>query len=115
MKHGEIWWAELSFPQESEPRFRRPVIIVQSDAFNRSKINTIICAVLTSNIRLAEAPGNVLLKKSTTKLNIDSVINISQIITVDKQFLIEKIDTVDKKILNKIKEGLKLILSIDTH
>ena len=84
MQRGEIWWASLPEPVGSEPGYRRPVLIVQSDDFNRSRISTIIAVVITSNTRLAQAPGNVLLTKKLSGLLRDSVANISQIITVDK-------------------------------
>ena len=88
---GEIWWATLPAPSASEPGYRRPLLIIQSDDFNRSRINTVIAAVITSNLRLSEAPGNVLLSKKDSKLPKKSVANVSQLITVDKSFLTEKV------------------------
>jgi mRNA interferase MazF len=90
IKRGEIWWASLLEPKDSEPGYRRPVIIVQSNDFNKSKISTILAVVITSNISLAQAPGNVFLPKKISGLPKDSVVNISQVITVDKSFLTEK-------------------------
>ena len=91
MKRGELWWAELPEPTDSEPGFRRPVLILQSDQFNRSHINTVVAAAITSNMNLAAAPGNVSLPKRSARLGRESVVNISQIITLDKSFLRERI------------------------
>ena len=85
MKRGEVWWADLSEPTASEPGFRRPVLILQSDEFNRSRINTVIVAVITSNLNLAAAPGNVTLPKRSANLGRESVVNVSQIVTLDKE------------------------------
>jgi mRNA interferase MazF len=112
VNRGEIWWVDLPEPIKSQPGFRRPVLIIQSDTFNQSKINTVICAVITSNLRLAEAPGNILLPARASGLAKDSVINVSQIITVDKSFLTEKIGELNQKLINKLEEGLKLVLAI---
>lgn len=109
---GEIWWAGLPDPRGSEPGYRRPVVIVQANSFNRSKINTIIAAVITSNLRLAEAPGNVMLPRSDSHLSKDSVINVSQLITLDKSFLIERIGKLKKKRLASLDDGLHLVLSL---
>ena len=81
MRRGEVWWAELPEPVASEPGYRRPVLIIQSDDFNRSRIHTVIAAALTTNLRLAAAPGNVPATTGDTELPRDSVINVSQIIT----------------------------------
>ncbi len=112
MQRGEIWWASLPEPVGSEPGYRRPVLIVQSDDFNRSRISTVIGVVITSNTRLAPAPGNVFLAKGITGLPKDSVANISQVITVDKQFLTEKIGELPPNILEQVERGLRLILRL---
>ena len=112
VNRGEIWWADLPEPTKSEPGYKRPLVIIQSNSFNRSKINTVICVVLTSNLKLEEAPGNFILSSKSTGLIKDSVLNISQIITIDKSFLIEKIGELTIKQLNKLEESLKLVLSI---
>ena len=91
MKRGEIWWASLPEPVGSEPGFRRPVLVIQSDDFNRSRIATVIALVITSNLKLAMAPGNVLLPSNATGLSKDSVANVSQVITIDKSFFTEKV------------------------
>ena len=112
VNRGELWWADLGEPIKSEPGYRRPILIIQADAFNKSNIRTVVCAVITSNLKLAEAPGNFLLKSQSTGLSKDSVVNVSQIITVDKSFLTEKIGDLSNKQLQNLEEGLKLILSL---
>ena len=112
MHRGEIWWASLGEPEGSGPGYRRPVLIVQSDEFNRSRINTVIVAVLTSNIALAQAPGNVLIKARHAGLAKDSVVNVSQVITVDKQRLTEKIKKVEPSTMAEVDDGLRLVLAI---
>jgi mRNA interferase MazF len=109
---GEIWWATLPTPRASEPGYKRPVLILQSDAFNNSNINTVICVIITSNIGLARAPGNVILSKKDSNLPKRSVINVSQIVTLDKSYLTECVGTISKNILNKVENGIKLILDI---
>jgi len=101
IRRGKIWWANLPDPSGSEPGYRRPVLIVQSDDFNLSRIATIMAVVITSNTRLAQAPGNVLLPHKTTGLLKDSVANVSQVITIDKNFLTERIAEV-MKIIKKL-------------
>jgi len=112
MERGDIWWAQLPDPVASEPGFRRPVVIVQSNAFNRSRIRTVIAVVVTSNLSLAEAPGNVLLLSSESGLPKDSVANVSQIITLDRDFLTEKCGRVPLRLIRSIDEGLRLVLSL---
>lgn len=112
MKQGQIWWTELPEPQASEPGYRRPVIIVQANEFNVSRLNTVIVVAITSNLRLAEAPGNVTLEKSETGLSKDSVANVSQLLTLDKSFLTEQIGQLSNSTIRKINDGLLLILGI---
>lgn len=112
MLRGEIWWASLPVPRGSEPGFRRPVVIVQSDAFNRSEISTILVAAISSNLRLAEAPGNIFLKRRDSRLPKDSVINVSQLLTLDKKCLIEKTAELSPKRILELDEGLKIAISI---
>ena len=104
--------AELPVPAGSGPGFRRPLLIIQSNEFNKSKIKTIIAAVITSNLRLSAAPGNILLSAKKSKLSKESVINISQIITVDKSFLTEKASTLSQDIMVQVDEGLKLVMKV---
>ena len=89
MDRGDVWWASLPTPARSGPGYRRPVLVVQADAFNRSRIQTVVVVVLTSNLRLRAAPGNVLLKANETGLPKDSVANVSQVLTIDRSFLTE--------------------------
>ena len=112
MRRGEIWWADLPEPRGSEPGFRRPVLIVQDNSFNRSLISTVVVAVMTSNVFLANAPGNVRLSKRNTKLGKESVVNVSQIITLDKNFLSEKVGKLSSKLQDEVDEGLRLIFSL---
>lgn len=112
MERGEIWWADLPDPTASEPGFRRPVVVVQANAFNRSRIQTIIAIVLTSNLRLAEAPGNVLIPASDSGLPKDSIANVSQVITVDRTFLTERCGRLPAHLIKSIDDGLRLVLSL---
>lgn len=112
VKRGQVWWTDLDEPKPSELGYRRPVIIVQSNEFNRSRINTVIVIPITSNIKLSEAPGNVKLPKSKTGLTKQSVANVSQIITIDKNFLDEPVGQLDNLIMNQIEEGLRLVLAL---
>lgn len=110
MYRGEIWWANLPKPAGSEPGYRRPVLVIQDDIFTQSRINTVIVVIITSNTQLAEAPGNVLLPCETSSLSRDSVANISQIFTVDKTFLVERIGSLSDYLQEEIDEGLRTIL-----
>ena len=112
MERGEVWWAELPEPVASEPGYRRPVVIVQSEAFNRSRIRTVIVVILTSNLRLAKMPGNVLISASESGLRKDSVANVSQIITVDRTFLTERCGRLSEASIREIEAGLRLALSL---
>jgi mRNA interferase MazF len=112
MERGEVWWAHLPDPVASEPGFNRPVLIIQSNPFNRSRIQTIIAVVLTSNLHLAEAPGNVLLPADETRLPKDSVANVSQVITIDRSFLAEKCCKLPPHLIRSVDEGLRLALSL---
>ncbi len=112
MKKGEIWWASLGEPRGSEPGFRRPVVIISSNEFNKSKIQTVIVATITSNMHLAEAPGNFKLTKKGSGLNRDSAVNISQLLTLDKSFLNEKSGKLNEKQNKLLHYGLQLVLNI---
>jgi mRNA interferase MazF len=107
---GEVWWAELAEPSGSEPGFRRPVVVVQGDAFNRSALRTVVCVALTSNLRWADAPGNVLLTSDLTELPRDSVANVSQIVTLDRGSLIEHVGTLPRTSLAVILAGIDIVL-----
>ena len=112
MKKGEVWWATLEEPIGSEPGYRRPVVIVSSDDFNQSKINTVLVAIITSNLNLANAPGNFLISKNESGLTKESVINVSQVLTLDKTFLSKKLRKLPKNKVVCLNEGLRLVLAI---
>jgi mRNA interferase MazF len=107
---GEIWWADLGDPVGSAPGYRRPVVIVQGDAVNQSRIATVVCVPLTSNLKWAGAPGNVLLAKSTTRLDRDSVANVSLIVAIDRCFLIERVAKISRQKLDIILSGVDIML-----
>jgi mRNA interferase MazF len=112
MRRGEIWWASLGEPQGSEPGFRRPVLIVQSNEFNESAIHTSICAAMTSNMRLAAAPGNVRVTRRASGLPQESVVNVSQLITLDKRMLTQKVGRLPAESLRDVDAGIRLVLSL---
>jgi mRNA interferase MazF len=107
---GEVWWADLQEPAGSEPGLRRPVVIVQGDPFNRSRLATVVCVALTSNLRWADAPGNVLLAAKATGLPKDSVANVSQIVTIDRLALTERAGALTEKKLELVLLGIDLVL-----
>jgi mRNA interferase MazF len=109
---GDLWWADLGEPEGAEPGFRRPVLIVQAEAFNRSRLQTVIAVVLTSNVRLVAAPGNVLMPAKATGLPKDSVANVSQVITIDRNFLTEKAGRLRGQLLKDVDNGLRLVLGL---
>jgi mRNA interferase MazF len=112
VRRGEIWWATLGEPQDSGPGFRRPVLVVQSNEFNESAIRTSICAAITSNMRLADAPGNVRLTRRASGLRHDSVVNVSQLITLDKHMLTENVGRLPAQSLRDVEAGIKLVLAL---
>ncbi len=111
ISQGEVWWADLGEPRGSEPGFRRPVVVVQNDSFNRSKISTVVCVPLTSNLRWAQAPGNVALTAKATSLPKDSVANVSQLVTLDKSVLTERVGKLSDKKLDLVLYGIDVVLS----
>ena len=111
MTRGEVWWADLPPPTGSGPGFRRPVLIVQSNLFNGSGIKTVVVAVVTSNLALADAPGNVRIGKSDSGLPKPSVVNVSQILTVDRALFRQRMRTLDSDTMRKVNDGLKLMLA----
>lgn len=112
MQRGDIWWANLPEPTGSASGYRRPVLVVQSNAFTKSRISTIIIVAITSNLRLATAPGNVFLPATESRLPKDSVINVSQIMTLDKSMLDEYVDRVSVTTLTLVEEGIRLALDV---
>jgi mRNA interferase MazF len=109
---GEIWWANFPEPIGSSPGYRRPVLVMQSDSFNQSRIQTIVVAIITKNLELAKAPGNVTITARISRLPVDSVVNVSQVITIDKSLLTEFVSILPNKKMEKIEEGLRLVLSL---
>jgi mRNA interferase MazF len=112
MQRGEVWWASLPEPSGSGPGYRRPLLIISANSFNVSRIATVIAAVITSNVRLADAPGNVRLPVRGTGLSKPSVVNVSQIITLDKTFLTQRIGRISTSLLASVDDGLRLALSL---
>lgn len=110
LAQGELWWADLPEPEGSGPGLRRPVVIVQGDHLNRSRIATAVCVPLTSNVAWAKAPGNVLLSRKATGLSKDSVANVSQILTVDRAYLTERVSKLTPKNLAQILSGIDVEL-----
>ena len=109
INQGDIFWVDLGSPSGSEPGFRHPHVVIQNNIFNRSRINTVVVCALTSSLKRARAPGNVLLNKGEGNLPKKSVINISQIFTVNKGDLVEKIGSLSRERIHQILEGIKLL------
>jgi mRNA interferase MazF len=107
---GDIYWVDLGVPRGSEPGFRNPYVIIQNDAVNVSRIRTVIVCLITSNLQRAKAPGNVLLEKDEANLSMPSVVNVSQIYTIDRDMLGEKIGKLEKGRVRQILNGLLLML-----
>jgi len=112
VRRGDIWWATLPRPTGSGPGFRRPVLVVQSDAFNTSRIETVIVAAITSNTDLARAPGNVRLEATQGRLPKDSVVNVSQLATLDRRILTEHIALLPDESMARVDAGLRLVLTL---
>ena len=110
VEQSEVWWADLEEPTGSEPGYRRPVVVVQCNAINRSRIGTVVCIPLTSNLKWADAPGNVLLTKAETGLPQDSVANVSLIVALDRQVLTDRVRKIPRRRLELILAGVDTIL-----
>jgi mRNA interferase MazF len=110
ISQGEVWWADLPAPTGSGPGFKRPVIVVQGEAFNRSRIGTVVCVPLTSNLKWAEAPGNALLRAKATGLGKDSVANVSLVVALDKDLLKKRVGALSRRELSLILSGIDLML-----
>jgi mRNA interferase MazF len=113
LKRGEIWWANLPKPQGSEPGYRRPVLVIQSNAFNASKISSVVVAVITTNLRLEKMPGNVRLSKRASGLPQKSVVNVSQIATIDRSILRKCVGALPEDLMREVDEGLGLVLGLN--
>ena len=112
MRRGEIWWANLPRPLGSEPGFRRPVLVVQTDPFNESRVATVVAVAFTSNLRLADAPGNVLCRRQDTGLSNDSVANVSQLTALDKRWLTSRVSKISHQCFRQVEDGLRLLLGL---
>jgi mRNA interferase MazF len=112
VERGEIWWASLLDPVVSSPGFPRPVLIIQSDRFNKSAINTVVIVIISTNLKLANSEGNVLLTSRQSGLPKDSVVNISQLFTIDESILRDYVNSLSAKKMEQIENGLRLVLSL---
>ena len=111
-RRGEIWWANLTAPIGSGPGYRRPVLVIQSNVFNASRIGTVIVAAITSNVELARAPGNVRLDAKQSRLQKDSVVNVSQLATLDRRILTERVASLSKETMARVDAGVRLVLAV---
>jgi len=111
---GEVWWADLPAPQGSAPGFRRPVVVVQGNALNRSRLSTTVCVALTSNLKWAAAPGNVTLDAHATGLPRDSVATVSQLVTLDRNILTERVGKLPEKKIELVLSGIDVVLGRDS-
>ncbi len=112
MRRGEIWWAALGQPTGSEPGYRRPVVILQTNEFNDSPIRTVVVVAITSNLGLARAPGNVRCRERETGLSKPSVVNVSQVATTDKSRLLKRVGALPSRLLTEVEEGVRLVLGL---
>ena len=112
MRRGEVWWASLPPPAGSGPGLRRPVVVVQSNPFNESRIATVIITIITSNLALAEAPGNVRIGKAESGLAKPSVVNVSQVLTIDRSYLTERVRALPAQAMSRVESGLRLVLGL---
>ncbi len=112
IRRGEIWWASLGPPRGSEPGYRRPVLVLQVDEINRSRIGTVVAVALTTNLRRADAPGNVLLRKRESRLPETSVVVVSQVVTLDKTSLVERVSSLGTAPMRSVESGLRLVLGL---
>ena len=110
ISQGDVWWADLAEPVGSAPGYRRPVIVVQTDSFNRSSLRTVVAVPLTSNLRWSTAPGNVRLASRSTGLDRDSVANVSQVVAVDKSILTERVGKLSSSKLDLVLAGIDTVL-----
>ena len=114
IRRGQVWWADLGEPAGSEPGYRHPVLVIQRDEVNASRINTVVVCALTSNAALAKAPGNTLLPKRQTGLRRDSVANASQVVTINKADLEQRLGMLPKLLMDRVDSGLRWFLHLDT-
>jgi mRNA interferase MazF len=112
IERGQIWRADLGEPRGSSPGYHRPIVIIQSDFFNQTRINTMIVAIITTNQRLANMPGNISVSQRASGLDEESVVNITQLFTLDRNDLLELVGTLSERKMEQIDEGLRLVLSL---
>lgn len=112
MERGDIWWADLPEPKGSMPGFKHPILIIQSDKFNQSSLETVIGVVITTNLRLAKMPGNILVTPQQSGLPQDSVVNLTQIVSANKSDLLEHVGTVSESKMDQVGNGLRIVLSL---
>ena len=112
IRRGSVWWADLGEPQGSKPRKRRPVLVIQANSFNASRLNTTLAAIITSNTRLATIPGNVFLPAATAGLPKDSVVNVTALVTVDKSDLQAEAGHLPASLMHEVERGLRSVLSL---
>ena len=112
IRRGEIWWANIPPPRGSEPGYPRPILVVQTDPFNQSGIGTVVAVAFTSNLRLADAPGNVLCQRQDTGLSNDWVANVSQLAALDKRWLTSRVFKLSPHLLREVEDGLRLLLGL---
>ena len=111
-RRGEVWWASMRDPVGSEPGRRRPILVISSDEFNRSRIRTVLVAAVTGNLRLSEAPGNVPVEAPESGLPRDSVVNVSQVATLDKDFLRDRVGSLGTRTMLAVDDGLRTALGL---
>lgn len=112
MRRGEVWWVDFGLPVGSEPGYRRPAVIVQADAFNQSRVNTVLLVPLTRTLEWAKAPGNVLLRPKQTGLKHPSVANVSQVTVADRLRLVERVGVLPGTAMSQLDEGLRQVLGL---
>ena len=113
IRRGQVYWLDLGQPRGSGPGYKRPGVVIQDNSFNRSNLNTVVVALLTTNLRLARMDGNVLLDPKPSGVDRPSVVNVTQILTVDKSDLVELMGAVSRAELERIDRGLRLVLSLE--
>ncbi len=111
-RRGEVWWAQLAPPRGSEPGYPRPVLVVQSNAFNESRVQTVIVAAISSNLRLADAPGNLRLRPSESGLPKVSVVNVSQLLTLSREYFGDRAGAISAGTMNRVAAGLRVVLAL---
>lgn len=112
VQRGELWWADLGSPRGSAPALRRPILVAQADSFNRSRLGTVVVLSLTTNMRLATAPGNVVVRPRGTGLRQPSVVNVTQVSTLDRRFLLERIGRIGPQEMQRVDAGVRLVLGL---